>query len=219
MEKCVVDRCEHLTHRKVDQYCSTHYWRFKKYGTPELPPKENRRAHPFYHLWFDRKGCRVKEWDELSQFIADISPKPDGDYFLVRLRDDVWGPTNFKWQPHLKRREGEANKNWWARKRQARLANIPAMDRTRDLKRRFGLTPDDYQAMMSAHNGVCAICAKPETAFDPKAGTRKSLAIDHCHASGKIRGLLCWRCNGTLGKIEDDISLLKAMIAYLEKHA
>ncbi len=217
-EQCVVEGCVRLTHRKENQYCSKHYWRFQKYGTPELPTKINKRTHPLYILWFDRRDNRVAEWDDFWKFVADVSPKPEGQYFLVRLRDAPYGPDNFKWQAHLKRQEGETRKDWWARKRQARLANIPAMERIRDLKRRFGLTPDDYQAMVKAQKGVCAVCHKPETSFEPKTGTRKSLAIDHCHKSGKIRGLLCWHCNSALGKVEDSIPRLKAMIAYLRKH-
>ncbi len=200
--------------------CANHYSRQWKYGRIEKAYSGDKRSHPLYSVWWDRKsyGSLGPEWQDFWKFVSDVSPRPAGRYFLVRLRDAPYGPDNFKWQAHLKRQDGETRKDWWARKRQARLANIPAMERIRDLKRRFGLTPDDYQAMVDAQRGVCAICHKEETSFEPKTGTRKNLAIDHCHKSGKIRGLLCWHCNSVLGKVEDSIPRLKAMIAYLRKH-
>lgn len=71
---------------------------------------------------------------------------------------------------------------------------------------------------LKLQNYVCAICEKPESSFDSRTNTLRRLAVDHCHTSGKIRDLLCWRCNGTIGKIEEDLELLHKMIKYLEKH-
>lgn len=59
-------------------------------------------------------------------------------------------------------------------------------------------------------DGVCAICKRPET-------INKSLAVDHCHLTNTIRGLLCTNCNIALGKMGDSIEILKSAIAYLEK--
>ncbi len=81
------------------------------------------------------------------------------------------------------------------------------------LKRKFGLTGEQYDAMVAAQGGVCAICRNPETAT--RQGIVKLLAVDHCHATGKIRGLLCNACNAMLGHGRDDVTLLKAAIAYL----
>lgn len=60
-------------------------------------------------------------------------------------------------------------------------------DRAAYLKSKYGITEADYEGMLGEQNGVCAICLRP-----PK---KIRLAIDHNHASGKIRGLLCKRCN------------------------
>jgi hypothetical protein len=59
--------------------------------------------------------------------------------------------------------------------------------RVHELRRRYGITPDDYDAMADAQGGVCAICGLP-----PRKGT---LDVDHDHATGRVRGLLCRRCN------------------------
>lgn len=58
----------------------------------------------------------------------------------------------------------------------------------------------------------CEICGKS------KKENEKELAIDHCHISGKIRGLLCSTCNSGIGLLRDDINILKKATEYLEKH-
>lgn len=78
-------------------------------------------------------------------------------------------------------------------------------------KRLHGLTPEAYQVMYDAQGGRCAICAIPE----PRAG-KKSFCVDHNHATGRVRGLLCTRCNTMIGNARDSAEILKAAIGYLE---
>lgn len=75
--------------------------------------------------------------------------------------------------------------------------------------RRYGLTLTQYDEMLAKQAGLCAICLTP-----PKQN--EHLAVDHCHASGAVRGLLCRACNTGLGFYKDDVELMKAAIAYLE---
>jgi hypothetical protein len=82
---------------------------------------------------------------------------------------------------------------------------------------RYNLTPDEYEAMLKAQNGVCAICQRPETL--KLRGKVAALAIDHDHATGVNRGLLCSKCNQGIGCFEDDEHRLVAAAAYLNKHA
>ena len=76
-----------------------------------------------------------------------------------------------------------------------------------ELKRDFNLSVDEYESMLNLQNNVCAIC------FGTSNGKR--LAVDHDHKTGKIRGLLCDRCNTTLGRFDDDIKYFESMINYL----
>lgn len=217
--KCSIDTCDREA--KAKGWCGKHYQQFYKTSdTYREASKANKRSHPFYIIWWQRKqdGELSKEWLDFNKFVDDISPKPDGNFLLVRLRNEPFGPTNFKWQEHLKRKEGEANKDWWARKRLARLAANPSMESDRNLKRNFGLTREDYNEKLKSQNFVCAICEQPETSVSPNTGTVKKLAVDHCHKTGKIRDLLCWRCNGTIGKIGENLDLLKKIETYLIKH-
>lgn len=79
------------------------------------------------------------------------------------------------------------------------------------LKKHYGITAEQFDAMLAAQGGQCAICSEPPT---DARGFRPH--VDHCHASGKIRGILCGRCNKALGQFKDDASLLRRAIAYLE---
>ena len=75
----------------------------------------------------------------------------------------------------------------------------------------YGLSPERYAAMVSAQNGRCAICVCLPS-DKPKSGC---LHVDHCHETGVVRGLLCYRCNHGLGKFSDDPELLQKAITYL----
>ena len=69
------------------------------------------------------------------------------------------------------------------------------------LKRNYGMSITDYEILWNAQNGVCAICKQPETAIDPhNPGNVRRLSVDHDHETGKVRGLLCQRCNVAIGK-------------------
>ncbi len=89
------------------------------------------------------------------------------------------------------------------------------------LKRKYGISLEDYQAMWDAQGGLCANCHQPETRVS-NYGTKDSpvswLAVDHCHKTGKIRALLCFRCNTLIGKVNEDIELLKQTIHFLEQY-
>lgn len=79
---------------------------------------------------------------------------------------------------------------------------------------RYGLTANEY--LIFVENKACEICGK---SFDPK-NTRRELApqIDHCHETGKVRGVLCGDCNNMLGRARDRIDVLENAISYLRKH-
>lgn len=85
------------------------------------------------------------------------------------------------------------------------------------LKHLFGITIDEYNKMLAKQKFRCAICKKKETRIAYKNGKVRSLSVDHCHTTGNIRGLLCDKCNRTLGLLKDDIEILKNMISYLRK--
>ena len=83
-------------------------------------------------------------------------------------------------------------------------------------KKKYGITLDQYNKMVAEQNGVCAICGQPEnikgTTINPRG-----LAVDHNHNTGKIRGLLCGRCNRAVGLIKDRWEIAQNMMYYLKR--
>lgn len=71
------------------------------------------------------------------------------------------------------------------------------------------MTVEQFDILFKTQQGVCALC------FKPSPSTRR-LAVDHCHATGKIRGLLCFRCNAGMGQLGDDPELLRRAATYIE---
>ena len=82
--------------------------------------------------------------------------------------------------------------------------------------KKYGITSQEYDEMLLAQDNACAICKKPETRKNQYGVVR--LAVDHCHDTGKNRGLLCMSCNRSLGMLNENIATLEAMIEYIEKH-
>ena len=81
--------------------------------------------------------------------------------------------------------------------------------RNSELKRLYGLTPEMYDALLSRQGGVCAGCG-----LSPN---NKRLCVDHDHATGVVRGLLCGNCNMALGKVFDNVHTLTNLINYLNE--
>lgn len=77
-----------------------------------------------------------------------------------------------------------------------------------NFKARYGITVEEYNEKSAAQEHRCAICGS-------RCVTGRRLAVDHCHVTGAIRGLLCANCNTGLGKFKDDPWILKAAIDYL----
>lgn len=79
--------------------------------------------------------------------------------------------------------------------------------RAEKLKLKYGITLEDYDNMFKSQNECCKICGVKQD---------KVLSVDHCHTTGKVRGLLCFNCNTGLGAFKDNIESLKNAIIYLE---
>ena len=76
-----------------------------------------------------------------------------------------------------------------------------------NLRRNYGIEVEEYDEMLEAQGGVCAICGGE--------AHREFFDVDHCHETGRVRGLLCASCNMGLGKFRDDPKILQNAIDYL----
>jgi len=73
---------------------------------------------------------------------------------------------------------------------------------------KYGLAAQDYERILIEQNGVCAIC---------KQKAQRWLCVDHCHATQKVRGLLCDKCNTALGLLDDDSDRMRDAGAYVDR--
>jgi hypothetical protein len=151
----------------------------------------------------------------------------DNFYKAKGTRDGYRGDCRACFRAWAKARYPEVREQAIARAKQWRVDNIErfretqrnarskpeAKRRARDghLRRKFGITVEDYERMLGEQDGGCAICGRP-----PK--TDVALHVDHDEVTGQVRALLCFSCNNLLGDVHDDPSLLRVAAEYLETH-
>ena len=82
----------------------------------------------------------------------------------------------------------------------------------KDIKKIYGLTKEEYQALLTLQNNSCAICQVNFT----KRGTKRKPHIDHDHVTGRIRGVLCGPCNMGIGQLKDSIDIIESALKYLK---
>ena len=89
-------------------------------------------------------------------------------------------------------------------------------DKNRKLKKAYGITLEQYEELLSKQDGKCSICG-----IDNNGKYRnkpRAFAVDHCHNTGKVRGLLCSDCNTGIGLLKDNVNYLESAIKYLNKN-
>jgi len=230
MVNCNVIGCENTA--KTRGMCTLHYSRylrsdeFKNARPSDWGRKEK---HPMYQSWrhLFRKGQVPLDpsWQDFWKFNTDVGERPSQNHSLRRLDNSApIGPGNFHWR--------ERQVDAWSEKKKFDHAKYireyrkmhPERFLDYDLKRSFGISLDDYSSMLEAQRGVCAICKNPETAIhksktvDGYVSKVRRLAVDHCHKTGKIRGLLCGECNKSIGGFKENEDYLFSAIEYLEKY-
>jgi len=198
--------------------CEKHYRRFMKFGDVEttLRPDDwgERSNHPLFHTYYTVRRCREgydPRWNDFRSFVADVGAKPAGHALRRCDIAQPFGPSNFRWvQPlqgrHYSLETAEGRREYARRWR----ANNRLRSKHHDLKRSHGITLDDYHRILEKQGGSCAICQQGEGVFS-------HLAVDHCHETKAIRGLLCSRCNRALGGFRDSPDILKRAIKYLRR--
>ena len=216
--KCKVEDCDR--HVKSGGYCSLHWHRVKVTGDPHKTLRTadwgKREAHPLYHSWqwLKQHSGVVDRWLKFWDFVADVGERPSESHRLNRINEaKPYGPENFFW----KEKEFSANEHaMYARKHRERN---PDSWKNADLKKSFGITLKEYNAMLEKQNGKCAFCGNEERFLDRRIGKVRALAVDHCHTTGKVRGLLCQSCNRALGAFADNPLALERAALYLRAHA
>jgi len=167
----------------------------------------------------EEKRCRIcGELKPLTDFYAAVGCA-DGRRGECRTCFQAQALARAEAKPELRQIARERARKWLEdnpdRKRSYNRAYAEAgkkgpADRKSHLKRKFGITLEDYDRMLVEQGGGCAICG------DPPGVT--ALHVDHCHDSGRVRGLLCFRCNSALGNLREDPRIVAAALAYVTRH-
>lgn len=121
-----------------------------------------------------------------------------------------------RWVKKHPQKRRAAQRRYAAKRRKQNPIGLAAIQRRAALKLKYGITPEQYDVMFAAQNGVCAICGRSETIMHK--GKPKHLAIDHDHKANKNRSLLCQNCNNAIGHMQDSPARLRKAAAYLEFH-
>jgi hypothetical protein len=125
-----------------------------------------------------------------------------------------------RWLPHSEfgrrgpGRQAKFNLSVYCRECQK---EISAPNQRRTVLGKYKVSPERYEEILDAQNNCCAICGQAERV--KMNGKPMSLALDHDHATGQVRGILCHSCNLGIGALRDDIERLSAAIKYLKKHS
>ena len=93
------------------------------------------------------------------------------------------------------------------RRRAKQRSYCPEKHRDAKLKYFYGMSLRDYDLMLARQRGVCAVCGEQPA---------RRLCVDHCHVTGKVRGLLCSPCNLAIGQFKDSPARLRKAAAYVE---
>lgn len=158
-----------------------------------------------------KNGKTVEEL--LNKIINPISKKEKRKIYNERYKKSEKGIATKErmsknpW--HIRNREYRKQKDREYRK------NNPQKEKDRSRRnqiRLYGITEEIYNSMLEKQNSRCAICYIHQSEF------KKSFHIDHCHETGKVRGLLCRNCNIGLGHFKDSVTLLNNTIKYLTKN-
>lgn len=198
------------------ELCDMHYHRWIKHGhTEQTRPATwgQREKHPLYSAWTGtrrRRGGRVPEWDDFWQFVSDVGGGKPHEAAVLKSSSDVLpiGPTTAYWSDPLsslgvadRAAKAEYQRKW-------RVAN-PLKAKQNHLRKNFGIGVAEYEEMLAKQGGGCAICGQRDKWF--------RLAVDHCHGTKRIRGLLCAGCNRGIGIFKDSPDLLRKAVEYLER--
>jgi hypothetical protein len=212
MKVCIVEGCELKV--KAQGYCNSHYMQFWRTGEVKLKDKFA-TEHPLYQRWSKMRSNKSlsEEWLDFWTFAKDVGEQPEDAKKIYKLdKDRLYGKDNFRWsKPLIGDRKNEYYRKYW---------KTSLVYRNSKYIKAYGITLHEYERMLKEQDCKCAICRREETRVVRNGSdeAKRMLAVDHCHKTGKVRGLLCSDCNPSLGGFQDSIEILANAIAYLNKY-
>lgn len=197
--------------------CSMHYKRNQRHHSLDVGRPTDwgkREKHLAYKTWcglmrHHKNNIDPKWANDFWLFVADI-PEKIPNSRAQRINNFLpWSKDNFYWKEA--RIPTEHAKEY---QRKFRRAN-PRYGKNNYLKKTYNVDINWFNEKLKQQGGVCGICKKAENTII--RGVPISLAVDHCHATGKVRGLLCRACNNALGMLHHDCAIIVSALNYLEQ--
>jgi hypothetical protein len=223
---CKAEGCDKKSYCRG--FCQFHYDRDRRPSSKEIWRNYGKvKDHPLYHTYYTvRRSNGIKGktvcdlWKkDFDQFVKDVGAKPSNNHrLLLKEGETEWKKDNVQWvEKRFIKRKYETSKEY--NKEFQKHYRLTASERVKNcrLKLTYGIDINFYYEMLASQNHKCAICGKEETFYN-RLGRKISLAVDHCHKTGKIRGLLCAHCNKSIGAFGESIDVLQSAIDYLKAH-
>lgn len=167
--------------RRTCKTCDNERSRKRFRRDPEKRIRRNQRVSEAYHRSSERKRKKAESGKRWRERHPDLKAYMDA-------------AAKRSYQKHLDRRRAEARQRYWQKPEERRATA------NRKSYKIYGLSEEDFLALEKKQGGVCAICLRPERRKIRGRVTR--LSVDHCHKTGRVRGLLCSHCNSKLSLFE-----------------
>ena len=222
-KECLVDGCGKFS--VSHGYCDMHRKRLSVHGTLDTTRPNDwgaREKHPLYSSWVNQKRFRgemlCEEWKlDFWKFADDVKERPSSNHRFYPIDKDAQiNKYNWHWveRASSKTEDEKLYLREWAR---IDRAKNPRKYKDKQLMKSYGITIDDFDLMKASQGGRCKICNEGESAIDPRTKSPRDLAVDHCHSTSVVRGLLCSSCNTAIGLMRDDTAIMQGAIDYLNK--
>ena len=165
--------------------------------SPELQKKANARNHAYYEA----------NKDEINAAARRKRRESDGSENAARREKYANDPEQRRKECARAERYRLTHKEEIAERERLHRKQHPEVWKKKHIQYTYGLSWDEYQAILARQGGVCAMC---------KTKSKRRLCVDHCHKTGMVRGILCDPCNLTIGLCRDSTKITRAATAYLE---
>lgn len=188
--RCSIEGCEKTALAK--NLCSMHY---------------QRAQHPLMNAWNSIRRLdasqRPEEWTSFDKFLRAVGERPSEKHQLRRINPNLpWSSTNFRWRPPVSEKK---------------MATTEYMRRWQ-LRDKYGLSAEEFDAILASQNNKCPITGRDFSEIDPATGKAIRMVVDHCHDTGKVRGILSDSANKGIGLLGDNLEWLENAVVYLKSH-
>lgn len=229
--RCSMEECEGSAIAR--DLCPKHYARWSAHGDPSIIAPARPKSVEFCSIRDCERPASARTWCKRHYERWRLHGDPLATVRKLRLwavigngpieqrvcADCDTGLPIFEFPPHRSKPERiDTCRQCVRARRHERFGGVPSDQHHYKLLKKFGMTAAEYNAMVEAHGGRCAICRRLPYG-GRKDARKKYLSVDHCHTTGKVRGLLCDSCNLAIGLFKDDPDRMLTAVEYLKRAA